>query len=170
MDIKRFLLTATSIVLLPFLSCNATAETSTTKVSVSVTVNAVSCQINNNKAITAEFGPVLIEKLAQATASVPVSITCDDEPDGTVWVAIKGTASSFDGQALQTDVKGLGITITSPTSETLYLNTYYDVESKFGLASKTGTFTLTAHLKSDGKTELAGGDFNASATLVVQVS
>ncbi|HGU9824258.1 TPA: fimbrial protein [Enterobacter cancerogenus] len=139
-------------------------------VTVTLAVTANNCRVNENGSVKAEFGTVQISELSKASTTVPVTIACDEVPKGALSMAIKGTGTSFDAQALKTDVTGLGITLTSPSSEKLELNTYYDVTSTFGLTSKTGSFNLTANLVSDGKTELAGGEFNASATLVIQVS
>ncbi|MBM7016680.1 fimbrial protein [Enterobacter cloacae] len=146
------------------------AKTTTTNVTVTVTVTASNCRVNENSAVKAEFGTVQISELSKAMTSVPVTIACDEIPQGTLSMAIQGTGTSFNAQALKTNVSGLGITLTSPSSKALDLNTYYDVTSTFGLTGKTGTFKLAAKLVSDGKTELAGGEFNASATLVIQVS
>lgn len=133
------------------------------------TLVEVNCEVNSNQPIKAEFGTIQINELSKATANVPVSVTCDVEPEGTVLMAIIGSGTSFNSQALQTDVSGLGITLASPSSTLLDLNTYYDVTT-LGLAGKTGSFNLTAHLLSDGNTELKGGEFNATATLAVQIS
>lgn len=146
------------------------ADSATANIAVTVTVTANNCRVNENQSVKAEFGTVQISELSTATSNVPITIACDQIPQGTLAMAIKGTSTSFNVQALKTDVSGLGITLTTPSSKTLDLNTFYDVTSTFGLAGKTGTFNLTAHLTSDGKTELAGGEFNASATLVMQVS
>lgn len=142
-------------------------------VNVSVTVLANTCSVNKNQAISVEFGSVQVNQLAASTAIVPVTIACDSTPGGTVSMKIKGTASSFDSQALATNISGLGIKLESSKSsqnETLELNSYYDVAKDFGLTSKTGTFDLKALLISDGNTNLAGGEFSASATLVLQMS
>lgn len=152
------------------LSGQTSADLSEANVKVSVTVTANNCRVNENQIVKAEFGTVQISELSKASASVPVTISCDEVPAGTLSMEIKGSGTSFNGQALKTDVSGLGITLTSPSSNELDLNTFYDVTSTFGLTGKTGTFNLKAHLISDGKTELAGGEFNASATLVMQVS
>lgn len=141
-----------------------------TTVSVKVTVSEDNCRINENRSVTAEFGTVDVSKLTQATASVPVTIVCDRVPSGTVSLAIKGTPSVFDGESLKTDVPGLGVSLSSKQAGQLDLNTFYDVSKDLGLTSKIGVVDLTARLTSDGKTELAGGEFNASATLIMQVS
>lgn len=170
MNIKRTALYTIFSGALALVSGQASADSSTTNITVNVTVTANNCRVNENQTVKAEFGTVQISELSKASASVPVTVACDDVPAGTLSMAIKGTGTSFNAQALKTDVTGLGITLTSPSSKALNLNTFYDVTSTFGLTSKTGTFKLTAHLTSDGKTVLAGGEFNASATLVMQVS
>lgn len=170
MKIKRAVFHSLAMFTLILLSANAMADKSLTTVTVTVTVSANNCRVNENQTVKAEFGTVQISELSKASANVPVTIACDEVPAGTLSMAIKGTGTSFNTQALKTDVAGLGITLTSPSSQALDLNTFYDVTSTFGLTGKTGTFKLTAHLTSDGKTELAGGEFNASATLVMQVS
>ena len=148
---------------------SASASSSMADITVSVTVTASNCKINENQSVKAEFGSIQINKLTDARADVPVTISCDEEPAGTVSMAIIGTGTSFNSQALQTDVSGLGITLTSPSSTLLNLNTYYDINS-IGMTGKTGTFNLKARLVSDANTELKGGEFNATATLVIQVS
>lgn len=153
---------------LVLLSSNANAAAN---INISVTVNTVVCKINNDQPVKAEFGDVQIDKLSAAHTSFSVAITCDSEPSGTVQMSIRGTGSDFDANALKTDVPGLGVSIINPlNSENLELNKFYDVQQEFGLSSKVGTFTLNAGLMSDGKTTLAGGEFNASATLVLQMS
>ena len=145
-------------------------DSSMAKVTIKLSIVKNTCRINGDRAIKAEFGEVPVNKLNLATANVPITIACDDKPQGTLSMELKGTESAFDTHALQTDRQGLGITFTSAKSESVDLNTFYDVTSKFGLTSKTGAFNLTAHLTSDSKTVLAGGEFNASATLILQVS
>lgn len=170
MNIKRVVLCAILLVTQLFTSQLTFADSTTTNITVTVTVSANNCRVNENQAVKAEFGTVQVSELSKASANVAVTVACDEVPAGTLSMAIKGTGTSFNAQALETDVPGLGITLTSPLSTTLDLNTFYDVTDTFGLSSKTGSFNLTAHLASDGKTELTGGEFNASATLVMQVS
>lgn len=170
MNIKRTVLHAVLSGGIALASGQASADAYSANVTVTVTVMANNCRVNNNQSVKAEFGTVQISELSKSTTDVPVTIACDEVPAGTLSMAIKGTETSFNAQALQTDVPGLGITLTSPSSASLDLNTFYDVSDVFGLTNKTGTFKMTAHLTSDGKTELVGGEFNASATLVMQVS
>lgn len=169
-NMKRSTLSIILSGVLILLSGHAFASTSTANLSVTVTVAAANCRINENQSLKIEFGTLQTSELSKATAKVPVTIACDEDPQGTVAMAILGTGSSFNAQALKTDVPGLGITLASPFAKVLDLNTYYEVSNNFGLSSKVGSFDLTAHLVSDGQTELAGGDFNASATLIMLVS
>lgn len=148
----------------------AFATAGATTINVSVTVMESSCSINDGKTITVDFGSVMINQITEATARVPITISCDEVPSGTLSMAVNGTASSFNTKALETDVSDLGITLTSPSSQILDLNTFYDVSDTFGLTSKVGSFNLTAHLISKDSSVLTGGEFNASATLVLQIS
>lgn len=147
------------------------ADSDSLAINISGTITESSCSVNNNQAITVEFGTVQVAELTKASASVPVTIACDSAPSGTVSMGIEGTASTFDSLVLATDVSGLGISFEGTKQNSVVsLNTFYDVSDEFGLTSKTGTFNLTARLISDGATTLAGGEFNASATLVLQMS
>ncbi|WP_270655264.1 fimbrial protein [Enterobacter bugandensis] len=151
----------------------ALANSDSLNVNITGTINDGSCSVNANSTITVEFGNVNVSQLSAAKAKVPITISCDNAPSGTVSLLIKGTPTSFDSQALATDMGGLGIeliNISSTQYGTLNINTPYDVSSTFGLASKTGTFNLDAILTSDGTSVLAGGEFNATATLVLQMS
>ncbi|HIF2548593.1 TPA: fimbrial protein [Salmonella enterica] len=149
----------------------AKGDSSTSNLTVKVEVTQDNCKINNDETRVVEFGAMLIYDLDKAVQDVPIDITCDEEPQGTLSLAINGSSSTFNSRAVQTDVPGLGITFTAPESETLLdLNTYYDVSKLFGMSSKMGSFTLKAHLVRDGETQLKGGEFNASATLLWQVS
>lgn len=154
-------------------SASIWADSDTLTINISGTISESSCTVNANETVSAEFGSVQTDEISSATASVPVTISCEGTPSGTVSMEIKGTTSTFNGQALATDTPGLGITLGS-TGTTQYgildLNKFYDVTSAFGLTNKTGSFTLTAYLTSDGTTKLTGGEFNAIATLVLQMN
>jgi len=149
------------------------ADSDSLTVNISGTIVASSCSVNNGQTVSVEFGDVQVDQVYSATAQVPVSITCDSPPAGTVKMKIVGTPSSFDNQALTTDVPGLGITLSN-VSATAYgaldLNTFYDVKQVFGLSSNTGSFNITAGLTTKPGVKLPGGEFNASATLVLQMS
>ncbi|WP_338459072.1 fimbrial protein [Pantoea sp. Nvir] len=108
--------------------------------------------------------------LSAASADVPVTIACDDVPSGTVSVSLTGTVSDFNADAIQSNVAGLGITVKTEQGHVITPNKFYNVSEDLGLTSKTGSLTLKAGIISDGKTVLPGGEFNASATLVLTVS
>lgn len=172
---KSLLHIPTSLVVILILAASGPvrADSMSLNINVSGTISESSCTVNANGTVGAEFGVVQTDSLSSATASVPVTISCEGTPSGTVSMEIKGDPSTFDAQALATDTPGLGITLGSTNSSqdgVLELNTFYDVTSAFGLTNKTGSFKLTAFLTSDGTTKLAGGEFNATATLVLQMS
>lgn len=146
------------------------ANTTQSTVTVKVTVTANNCRINENQPVKAEFGTVQTDNLSAASADVPVTIACDEVPAGTISMSVNGTASTFNTNAIQASITGLGVTLETEQGTLIKPNTFYNVSDTFGLTSKTGVFNLKAGLTSDGKTELPGGEFNASATLVLQVS
>lgn len=172
MSLRR-VLSGLVVILMLAESASIRADSNSLAINISGTISESSCTVNANGTVAAEFGSVQTDELSSATASVPVTISCEGTPSGTVSMEIKGTTSTFNRQALATDTPGLGITLGS-TGTTQYgildLNKFYDVTSAFGLTNKTGSFTLTAYLTSDGTTKLAGGEFNATATLVLQMS
>lgn len=159
--------------LLILLCGQARADNTSLTVTISGTIMANACQVNQGQAITVDFGTVRVSDLASTKKTIPLTITCDEAPSGTVSFEVKGAASAFDARALATDTAGLGVNL-SYVSQAGYgfldLNTFYDVSKTFGLTSKTGSFDLTAGLTSDGTTAFAGGDFNATATLVMKIS
>ena len=131
---------------------------------------AGNCRINENQPVKVEFGTIQTDSLSAASVDVPVTIACDVVPSGTLSVSFTGTASDFNADAIQSNVAGLGVTLQTEQGEVITPNKYYNVSEDWGLTSKTGSLTLKAGLTSDGETELPGGEFNASATLVLQVS
>ena len=133
-------------------------------------MQAPNCRINEDQPVKAEFGTIQTDSLSAASADVPVTIACDFVPSGTLSISIDGTVSDFNTDAIQSDIEGLGVTLQTEQGEVITPNKYYNVSKDLGLTSKVGSLTLKAGLTSDGETELPGGEFNASATLVLQVS
>ena len=135
---------------------------------------STSCKVNNNTAVSVEFGTVNVSALKGASASVPVTVDCAGQtPSGTLKLAFSGDTADFSTTALKTSVDGLGITLSPPSGApagpgVLTPDTYYDVTT-LGLKAAGGTINLTAGLVSDATATLTGGEFTASATLVLQM-
>lgn len=146
------------------------ATVSTSDVTVYINLLAESCRINENQPVKAEFGTIQTNNLSAASADVPVTIACDDVPSGTISILLAGIVSDFNADAIQSNVAGLGITVKTEQGKVITPNKSYNVSEDLGLTSKTGSLRLKAGLISDGKTVLPGGEFNASATLVLIVS
>lgn len=154
----------------------ARADTSSSSLDVTVsgTITEPTCTVNNNNAVSVEFGTVDITNLSHAEADVPVTIDCAGSlPSGGVKLAINGNTTTFHTTALSTNVSGLGVVIMPPAGAShgqteLEPGTYYDVTT-LGMAATTGTVNLKAGLVADGSTTLSGGEFTASATLVLQM-
>ncbi|ECZ2148956.1 fimbrial protein [Salmonella enterica] len=115
-----------------------------------------------------EFGDVLTTKVGDASQTKPVgySLNCDGRASDYLKLQIQGTTTTISGeQVLQTSVQGLGIRIQQagnkqlvPVGITDWLN--------FTLSGSNGPELEAVPVK-EPTTQLAGGDFNASATLVV---
>lgn len=150
------------------------ADADSLAVTVSGTISESPCRINNNAAVSVEFGTVIVGALKGASASVPVTVDCAGQtPSGTLKLAFTGDTVSFSTTALKTSVDGLGITLSPPSGApagpgALTPGTYYDVTT-LGLKAAGGTINLTAGLVSDATATLTGGEFTASATLVLQM-
>ncbi|MBK0469657.1 fimbrial protein [Klebsiella aerogenes] len=145
---------------------SATSSNPSTTVKVSVKVQEVPCHINNDKEVSVEFGTVLSSKLDSVAKQIPLEITCDNAPTGTVKFKIKGNSAAFDSSALLTDVDVLGVKFYSSSDSLMKLNETYDVSS-LSKSIVISNFCIVAKLtKKDGAT-LSGGEFNSSATLVL---
>lgn len=116
-----------------------------------------------------EFGNVLTSKVGDVSYTRPIeySLSCNNaDPGDYLKLQIQGTASTINGeQVLQTSVPGLGIRLQQrenkalvPVGQTEWLN--------FTLGSNQGP-ALEAIPVKETTTLLSGGEFNASATLVV---
>lgn len=154
-----------SLLLTSLLSGTALAGSTQATVTVSVTVLAVPCHINGDKPVSVEFGDVrtdLIDGKNYAVQTLPVSITCDDDPSGTIQYSLKGVASEFDADALKTDMTGLAIRILKPDGKVLSPGSWQD-------ASRNQRLSLKVVPEKDVSMKLAGGEFHASATLAIQV-
>jgi type 1 fimbria pilin len=144
---------------------SATLSNPSTTVKVSVKVQEVPCHINGDKEVDVEFGTVSSNKLDSVAKPVPLEITCDNTPTGTVELEVKGNSTTFDSTALLTDINELGVKFYSASDSLMKLNETYEVSS-LSKSSASSFYILAKLTKKDGAA-LSGGDFNSSATLVL---
>lgn len=136
-------------------------------VKVQVKVLEVPCHINGDSDVSVEFGTVLSNKLESVSKDIPLSITCDNTPNGNVNLEVKGNPTSFDATALATDVDDLGVVFYSVSNKLLKLNNAYNVSEISGTGENTGSFNIVGKLVKSSNGALSGGEFSASATLIL---
>lgn len=141
----------------------ATGGAETAEITVSVTVVVMPCHVNGDRPVDVEFNTIEIDQLSRAKAQVPLAITCDSDPAGTLQYGVRGTAAGFDPDALATDVSGLGIRLFTPAGAPITPNTTWTS------VDKNTQVQLDATLVSDNTITLSGGEFRATATLVLQM-
>ncbi|MGM8398345.1 fimbrial protein [Enterobacter hormaechei] len=141
------------------------AGQSQTTVTVSVTVLAVPCHINGDaNTPTVEFGDVRADLIDGSRYAQPleVKITCDSTPSGDLQYELKGDAAAFDSKVLKTETSGLGIKILKADGSMLAVNTWTGT-------ARDQTVNLKAVPVRDTTAKLTGGEFNATATLILQM-
>ena len=123
------------------------------------------CQVNGNKPIAVEFGPVIISQINGDNYKQPVpwDIVCSGTPDKSMRIKLSGTPGAFDANLLATSQPDLAIRIVQgKTNETqLPLNSWLPFtwptlpDIKLAPAKKS-------------QAQLSAGDFTAVADLVVE--
>lgn len=123
------------------------------------------CKINNDTASPdVDFGTDvrtdLIDGKTYHAEELPVLVTCDKTPGGTIQFSVIGTQTDFDSAALATNVTGLGIKIYNGSDA-------MDINSWGVIAYNTPLKLTVVPVKNKGVV-LAGGDFSATGTLVMR--
>ncbi|WP_368533269.1 fimbrial protein [Enterobacter hormaechei] len=148
-----------------FSTSGAYAGETQTTVTVSVTVMSNPCHINGDtNTPTVEFGDVRADLIDGSRYAQPleVKITCDSTPSGDLQYELKGDAASFDSKVLKTDMSGLGIKVLNADGSTLSVNAWTDI-------ARDQTVNLKVVPVRDTTATFAGGEFNATATLILQM-
>ncbi|NCH59554.1 fimbrial protein [Cronobacter dublinensis] len=145
-------------------SLAALAEDNTAIITVTVTVTAAPCEINNNQVIDVDFGDsVITTDVAKGTVEKTVNYTLDctnAAPSKTLEMRISGAGADFDDKVLKTSIPELGVKIKADGAD-------YPLNSDLVLASVTSKPALTALLVQQPGARLPTGDFTAGATMTV---
>lgn len=160
-----FAVTMATIVLAGEIPGTSVADSALVNLTVNVNVVEAPCHINGDSDTpTVEFGDVRVDLIdgTQYAQPLAVAITCDSAPQGNLQYELKGDATNFDGNVLKTHTDGLGIKVLKADGSTLAVNTWTDI-------SQGQTINLKVVPVKDGATVLVGGEFNAEATLVLQI-
>lgn len=145
-------------------SLAALAEDNTAIITVTVTVNAAPCEINNNQLIDVDFGDsVITTDVAKGTVEKPVNYTLDcanADQNKTLAMRISGAGADFDDKVLKTSIPELGVKMKADGAD-------YPLNSNLTLASATSKPALTALLVQQPGARLPTGGFTAGATMTV---
>ena len=171
--IKNLAVNVSAVLLLSSLLAPAAMADATVK--FHGTLIAGSCSAS---AVDVDFGDVKVDDITEgktrtnmavssgaSAQSFSMTISCTNGFTGGVEYQFKGNASSFNNLALSTDVPSLGVivAINDSNMSNIVPSTWYP------LSKGAGTYQMLAMLVREPGAKFAGGDFNATATLAVQI-
>lgn len=149
-----------------FLSCSVNAQSGTSNLKFHGTLTVVNCSVNGDADTpTIEFGDVRTDLIdgVKYSKPLPVKITCTGDTSSLdLKYQVKGDVSTFDNKSLKTNITGLGLKVLNATGTQLGINTWVTT-------SPGETLNLKVVPVKDGTTVLSGGEFNAIATLIIQM-
>ncbi|MEL5596585.1 fimbrial protein [Serratia ureilytica] len=143
------------------LTCSA-AQAFSLNVTVSGTVNASPCIINNNANITVDFGnDILISRIdgSNFEQNIPYTLDCSAATSNMLKLQLQGTPATFDAALLSTSKADLGIKLKSNGRQ-------LDVNSWDNFTDPARP-VLSAVLVKNSSGALTGGAFTATSTLLV---
>lgn len=119
------------------------------------------CIINDNQAITVEFGDVMTTRVDGNNYHTQVNYTldCRGANSNTMKLQVQGNGASFDGSVLRSDKAGLGIKLLQGSNK-LPVNAWLN----FTYPNKPELWAVP--VKQSGVT-LVGGEFAATATMKI---
>lgn len=136
----------------------------TAEITVNVTINAVSCHINNNKPIDVDFGSeVAVTDVAAGLVAKEISYSLEcDNADATqsLRMNIKGTGADFDAAVLKTSITNLGVKIQANGAD-------YPLNTALNFVGANNKPALKAVLVQKPGARLQTGAFTAGATMTV---
>lgn len=133
-------------------------------ITVKGVIQTMSCVINGGKEIDVDFGSTLKTTLidgSQYKTAVTYTVTCSGNSSNALKMQIKGTAAGFDATALATDKTNLGLALLKGGKKQA-------INAWFNFTYPTLPVLEMVPVKKAGAT-LSTGEFNASATLLVDV-
>jgi type 1 fimbria pilin len=133
-------------------------------ITVKGVIQGMNCVINGGKEIDVDFGSTVQTTLidgSQYKTKVVFTLKCSGNSSNALKLQIDGTAAAFDATALATDKTDLGLALLNGGKKQA-INTW------FNFTYPTLPVLEMVPVKKAGVT-LSGGDFNATATLKVDV-
>ncbi|MCY1688743.1 fimbrial protein [Yersinia enterocolitica] len=128
---------------------------------VKLTILAPTCTINDNKAISVNFGEVLTQKVDGKNYIKPVdySLKCTGSDSQMFNMKIEGTAAQFNDSALKTNITDFGIALLA-NDKPLKIN------DSIAFSSAKKPVLQVVPVKVVNK-PLIGGDFTANAVMKI---
>ncbi|WP_336803175.1 fimbrial protein [Erwinia aphidicola] len=131
---------------------------------------AGTCEINNSQDINIDFGFVARNQLTQSASLSPfrqqvnIPYRCKDTSDWAVKLTLSADASSFSSQAIKTTNPDLGVELYHNGQ---LIKPFDSINSRIinGIGSDDFTFALVR----SGNAQVATGEFNATAILVMSL-
>ncbi|HDL7749476.1 TPA: fimbrial protein [Yersinia enterocolitica] len=141
--------------------CSAVLAAEQVTLQVKLTILAPTCTINDNKAMSVDFGEVFSNKVDGKSYMKPVeySLKCTGSDSQMFNMEIQGTPASFNNSALKTNITDFGIALLA-NDNPLKIND----SIKFSPAKKP--VLQVVPIKSGGK-PLKGGNFSANAVMKI---
>lgn len=125
----------------------------------------LTCKIGDDKPIDIDFGDEVVTDLIDGVhyqQAVPLKIICNQDYNGDLNFSVSGKPVTFEKSALVTDVTGLGIRFIDASSGTkIELNKAYSHKNN-------DSVDLNVVPVKESSTTLPGGEFKASAQLLVE--
>lgn len=138
---------------------NPVTQAATSNIYISVTVvDKPACTVNNNQTINVDFGDDLFTNRVDGSNYIK-TLDCKNNVRNAMKMKIVGSATAFDGSALQTNKTDLGVALRAegrPLLINSWLNFTYPAQP----------LLQAVPVKRAGSTLTAGG-FSAGATLMV---
>ncbi|EGT4371191.1 fimbrial protein [Cronobacter malonaticus] len=149
------------------LACSSTgvlADQNTAIITVSVTINAAPCEINNNQNIDVDFGNSVITTDVTAgkiEKTIDYTLDCSNaDTEKALKMHIAGASAEFNNALLQTSIPELAVRLRADGAD-------YPINSDLPLASATAKPVLVAALVGKPGARLPTGGFTAGATMTV---
>lgn len=120
------------------------------------------CTINNNQTISVDFGDEVMTTRIDGVnyrQAINYTLNCDIQKSNNLKMSLQGSTANFNSGLLRTDKNGLGIALYRG-AQPLNINTWFN----YTYPSKP---ELYAVLVKQSGVNLTGGEFTASATLLI---
>lgn len=135
----------------------------TTPITISGTVTAPTCTINQNGPIDIDYGTLNVEEIetSKGVKTTRFPLNCKGT---SLRLTLSGTGASFNPDYLQTNINGLGIRFTDENDADIPVNTTVDIDTDITyLDVQTALATKT-------NAAISGGAFSTTVIFVFEYS